>query len=150
MKSNGCLTHCFTKGDTLYYLVEWKGYGPEDNTWEREANLLNCQRKISSFYVAVNERYPDGVVGSNRRHILADTEDPESDSVFGIKSKKRKLNNGNGITRPLVDNSMLKKLADIALLPWDDMPGKVHGFSYTCAIIPRNNDHLLIAYNLID
>ena len=32
------------------YLVSWKGYSREENSWEPEANLQKCQQAISSYY----------------------------------------------------------------------------------------------------
>ena len=37
------------------YLVEWKGYGPEHNTWEPMSHLANCAI-FTSEYWAYNKR----------------------------------------------------------------------------------------------
>ena len=37
------------------YLVSWKGYSREENSWEPEANLQKCQQAISSYY----QRHPE-------------------------------------------------------------------------------------------
>ena len=34
----------------LQYLVQWKGYGPEHNTWEPEANVQNASRLVAQFH----------------------------------------------------------------------------------------------------
>ena len=36
-------------GNNRQYLVVWKGYGPEHNTWEPEANLANCAEMLRDF-----------------------------------------------------------------------------------------------------
>ena len=38
------------KRGRLEYLVTWKGYGPEDNTWEPIKNLGNAKESIERFY----------------------------------------------------------------------------------------------------
>jgi hypothetical protein len=34
----------------LQYLVKWKGFGNEENTWEPEANLEHAQAAIKKFH----------------------------------------------------------------------------------------------------
>ena len=34
----------------LEYLVKWKGYGPEHNSWEPESNLNNAPQKVAQFH----------------------------------------------------------------------------------------------------
>lgn len=42
------------RGHQLQYLVKWKDYGDEDNTWEPRANLLNASALLEEFH----ENYP--------------------------------------------------------------------------------------------
>jgi hypothetical protein len=39
----------------LYYLVDWFGYSPKDQTWEPAKNLSNAQEIVAEFH----RRYPD-------------------------------------------------------------------------------------------
>ena len=34
----------------LQYLVQWKGYGPENNSWEPADNLANCPELVNEFH----------------------------------------------------------------------------------------------------
>ena len=36
-------------GDQWLYLVSWKGFGPEHNSWEPERNLADARRLVSQF-----------------------------------------------------------------------------------------------------
>jgi hypothetical protein len=40
------------------YLVKWKGYGPEHNSWEPEANLSNCQELLQKYWNIVQAHKP--------------------------------------------------------------------------------------------
>lgn len=33
----------------MKYLVKWKGFGPEENTWEPATNLRNCRTLLNRY-----------------------------------------------------------------------------------------------------
>ena len=39
----------YGKGSRVEYLVHWKGYPPEEDTWEPLSNLTNCQELLNEF-----------------------------------------------------------------------------------------------------
>jgi hypothetical protein len=41
---------------TTEYLIQWKGYQVEDNTWEPEYNCRNCPEKVLEYWEAVKQK----------------------------------------------------------------------------------------------
>ena len=48
------------------YLVNWKGYPEEDNTWEPKKNLKNCQKLLQQFHQGSRHRAQED--SRNRHH----------------------------------------------------------------------------------
>ena len=34
----------------MYYLVQWKGYGSDERTWEPDEHLLTCEQLKEDFW----------------------------------------------------------------------------------------------------
>ncbi|PLW44362.1 hypothetical protein PCASD_04496 [Puccinia coronata f. sp. avenae] len=54
---------CRKIGKRREYLVSWKGFGPEANSWEPHGNLNNCATTIRKF----DEQYPEAALWHKRR-----------------------------------------------------------------------------------
>ncbi|PLW43215.1 hypothetical protein PCANC_06998 [Puccinia coronata f. sp. avenae] len=46
---------CRVRGKQCQYLVSWKGFGPQENSWEPDQNLDNCKELVDQF----NARFPE-------------------------------------------------------------------------------------------
>ena len=47
----------FGRWKKLQYFVRWKGYGPQDDSWERAEDLVNAPNAVAEFYA----KYPEAV-----------------------------------------------------------------------------------------
>ena len=89
------------KGKTEY-LVQWKGYGREDATWEPEQHLVNCEECIHDFNHCHNERQKEG--------------------TFSIANQTSANNGQKWISRST--NSSFSKAAPKALVVGEDQKAK--------------------------
>ena len=39
------------KGKKIEYLIHWRGYGHDKDTWEPIKNLTNCQQLVQQFHL---------------------------------------------------------------------------------------------------
>ena len=42
-------------GRTTYYLVKWKGYSVEENTWEPKSHLSHAKEALKEFHQSRQE-----------------------------------------------------------------------------------------------
>jgi hypothetical protein len=54
---------CRVRGKHRQYLVSWKGFGPQENSWEPDVNLQNCKELLDQF----NTQFPDAANKHRRR-----------------------------------------------------------------------------------
>ncbi|XP_066508240.1 chromodomain Y-like protein isoform X2 [Hoplias malabaricus] len=102
------------KKGKMEYLVRWRGYGFEGDTWEPEANLSNCYEFISEFNRHHSDRQSDGAnLRSTRRS-------PNVSLIHASSNARKQMNKPpphNSMNSPLAvssprmpSNSVTKKL----------------------------------------
>jgi hypothetical protein len=53
-----------------HYLIAWKGYGHQDNTWEPETNLTDCKSLLEDFKLRFPNKYHSRSGGGNVRNNI--------------------------------------------------------------------------------
>ena len=78
------------RGRGIQYLIKWKDYGLEENTWEPRRNVGNAEELIGEFY----EKYPDAVRGITQiletRRLSVDLTLEKIKGVIEAKTNLRK------------------------------------------------------------
>ena len=86
-----------TSTGKLEYLVSWEGWGPEDDTWEPDAHILDRQlvkqfertRQATSASPIVDGRSDDDDGGEDQDEDASDTSDAcELDTILASRTKK--------------------------------------------------------------
>lgn len=66
-----------------HYLVRWRGYGIDADTWEPE-NSLNCPEIISKFHEFKKNKRASGVRGSPKKLTYTEIDETEGEDVKHI------------------------------------------------------------------
>jgi len=86
------LSHRFKRGNKIEYLVRWKGYGHEYDTWEPEENCANSSELVSEYWGArikvQTEKKPVSKRKSKKRGRQDDA--AVTDTGRALRSSKRR------------------------------------------------------------
>lgn len=88
-----------------HYLVRWKGYKMDDDTWEPEPSL-NCPEIISKYHDAKKNKRTGGVRGTPKKLTYA-----EIDETEGEDAKSLYVNGSNSKSKSKSKSSKGKKTA---------------------------------------
>lgn len=87
-----------------FFLIRWKGQGPEYDSWEPEANLTNCATLLRSYWAA-------------REQPAAPSSQPGVSSKPSNASEVRSTRSGRTVRTPARFNSFLSVLSIVSGVP---------------------------------
>ncbi|KAI5709175.1 hypothetical protein M8J76_012050 [Diaphorina citri] len=91
----------FSNG-SVEYLIRWKGYGADDDTWEKEANLASSAQLIKEYKEMIRdeEGSDNDVTNGNEEECPASEEENGDDFKPNKKAKTKKAKKTTGRGRP--------------------------------------------------
>jgi hypothetical protein len=83
------LSHRFARGNKLEYLVRWKGYGHEHDTWEPEESCTNCADTLSDYWARVQSQAEKKPI-SKRKSVKRKKQEEQSTPGPALRTSPRK------------------------------------------------------------
>ncbi|XP_069916918.1 chromobox protein homolog 1 isoform X3 [Oryctolagus cuniculus] len=109
------------------YLLKWKGFSDEDNTWEPEENL-DCPDLIAEFLQSQKTAHETDKSEGGKRKADSDSEDKGEESK--PKKKKEESEKPRGFARGLEPERIIGATDSsgelMFLMKWTSLPGCMH------------------------
>ncbi|XP_067853621.1 chromodomain Y-like protein 2 isoform X3 [Heptranchias perlo] len=89
------------------YLIRWKGYGSNEDTWEPEHHLLHCEEFIDEFNglnASKEKRTKSGKRGNSPRQVLRDNH-----GTSALRAYESTRGKGGGIRRKRTNNTLQRQ-----------------------------------------